>query len=68
MSRDMIRHDSFTDASGLDMIDLRIARVPPCRFNGPDNSLIIPAFHLVHLESGVKPDHRHPHQVEGIPK
>jgi hypothetical protein len=48
MSGDMIRHDSFTDASGFDMADPDIARVPPRRFNGPDNSLIIPAFHLDH--------------------
>ena len=48
MSSDMIRHDSFTDASGFDMADPEIARVPPRRFNGPDNSLIIPAFHLDH--------------------
>jgi hypothetical protein len=48
MSCDMIRHDSFTDASGFDMADPDIARVPPRRFNGPDNSLIIPAFHLDH--------------------
>ena len=44
----MIRHDSFTDASGLDMADPAIARVAPRQFNGPDNSLIIPIFHLVH--------------------
>jgi hypothetical protein len=48
MSSDMIRHDSFTDASGFDMADPEIARVPPRRFNGPDNSLIVPAFHLDH--------------------
>jgi hypothetical protein len=48
MSRDMIRHDSFTDASGFDMADPEIARVPTRRFNGPDNSLIIPSFHLDH--------------------
>ena len=48
MSRDMIRHDSYTDASGLDMADPEIARVPQRRFNGPDNSLIIPTFHLDH--------------------
>ena len=49
MSRDMIRHDSYTDASGVDMADPAIARVPPRRrFNGPDNSLIIPTFHLGH--------------------
>ena len=47
MSRDMIRLDSFTDASGLDMANPEIARVPPRRFNGP-NSLIIPPFHLGH--------------------
>ena len=48
MSRDMIRHDSYTDASGLDMDDPAIARVPPHRVNGPGNSLIIPTFHLDH--------------------
>jgi hypothetical protein len=48
MSGDMIRHDSFTDASGFDMADPEIARVPPRRINGPDNSLIIPSFHLDH--------------------
>jgi hypothetical protein len=48
MSSDMIHHDSFTDASGFDMADPDIARVPPRRFNGPDNSLIIPTFHLDH--------------------
>ena len=48
MSRDMIRHDSYTDASGLDMADPAIARVPPRWCNGPDNSLIIPTFHLNH--------------------
>jgi hypothetical protein len=48
MSGDMIRHDSFTDASGFDVADPEIARVPPRRFNGPDNSLIIPSFHLDH--------------------
>jgi hypothetical protein len=48
MSCDMIRHDSFTDARGFDMADPEIARVPPHRFNGPDNSLIIPTFHLDH--------------------
>jgi hypothetical protein len=48
MSGDMIRHDSYTDASGLDMADPNIARVPTRRFNGPDNSLITPSFHLDH--------------------
>ena len=48
MSRDMIRLNSFTDASGFDMADPDIARVPPRRINGPDNSLIIPSFHLDH--------------------
>jgi hypothetical protein len=48
MSRDMIRHDSFADASEFDMADPDIARVPPRRFNGPDNSLIIPSFHSDH--------------------
>jgi hypothetical protein len=48
MSRDMIRHDSFADASGLDVADPNVARVPPRRFNGPDDSLIIPALHLDH--------------------
>jgi hypothetical protein len=48
MSGDMIRHDSYTDASGFDMADPNIARVPPRRFNGPDNSLITPTFHLDH--------------------
>jgi hypothetical protein len=47
MSSDMIRLDSFTDASGFDMADPKIARMPACRFNGPDNSLI-PALHLAH--------------------
>ena len=28
MSQDMIRHDSYTNASGLDMADPAIARVP----------------------------------------
>ena len=46
----MICHDSFTNASGLDMADPGIARVFPRRFNGLDNSLIIPSFHLVHTE------------------
>ena len=48
MSRDMICHDSFTNASGLNMADPKIAQVPPRRFNGPDNLLIIPTFHLDH--------------------
>jgi hypothetical protein len=49
MSSDMIRHDSFTDASGFDTADPEIARAPPPRrINGPDNSLIIPSFHLDH--------------------
>ena len=48
MSCDMIRHDSFTDASGFDMADPDIARVPTRQFNGPDNSLVIPALHLDH--------------------
>jgi hypothetical protein len=48
MSSDMIRHDSFTDASGFDTADPEIARAPPRRINGPDNSLIIPSFHLDH--------------------
>ncbi len=46
MSRDMIRHDTFADASGFDMADPEIARVPPRRFHGPDDALIIPSFHL----------------------
>jgi hypothetical protein len=46
MSGDMTLHDSFADASGFNMTDPDVARVPPRRFNGPDNSLIIPAFHL----------------------
>jgi hypothetical protein len=46
---DMIHLNSFTDASGgFDMADPDIARVPPPRINGPDNSLIIPSFHLDH--------------------
>ena len=48
MSQDMIRHDSFTDASGFDMADPDIARVPPRRFNGPDNSITMPALCLAH--------------------
>jgi hypothetical protein len=48
MSSDMIRLDSFTDASGFDMANPEIARVPPRRVNGPDKSLIIPLFHLDH--------------------
>jgi hypothetical protein len=48
MSRDMIRHDSFADAGGFDLADPNIARVLPRRFNGPDNSLITPSFHLDH--------------------
>ena len=48
MSQNMIRHDSFADASGLDMADPDIARVPPRRFNGPDNSIIMPALCLAH--------------------
>jgi hypothetical protein len=49
MSSDMIRLNSFTDASGgFDMANSDIARVPPRRINGPDNSLIIPSFHLDH--------------------
>ena len=48
MSRDMIRHDSFADASGFDMADPDIARVPPRRFNGPDNSITMPALCLAH--------------------
>jgi hypothetical protein len=48
MSSDMIRLDSFTDASGFDMANPEIARVPPRRVNGPDKSLIIPSFHLDH--------------------
>jgi hypothetical protein len=47
MSSHMIRLDSFTDASGFDMTDPEIARVPARRFNVPDNSLI-PALHLAH--------------------
>jgi hypothetical protein len=38
MSSDMIHLDSFTNASGLDMADPDVARVPPPRrFNGPAN-------------------------------
>jgi hypothetical protein len=48
MSGDMIHHDSFTNAGRFDLADPDIARVPPRRFNGPDNSLIIPTFHLDH--------------------
>ena len=48
MSSDMIHHDSFTDASGFDMADPDIARVPLRRFNGPHVSLIVPSFHLGH--------------------
>jgi hypothetical protein len=48
MSGDMICHDSYTDASGFDMADPNIARVPPRRFNGSNNSLITPSFHLDH--------------------
>jgi hypothetical protein len=49
MSSDMIRLNSFTDASGgFDMANPDIARIPPRRINGPDNSLIIPSFHLDH--------------------
>ena len=48
MSRDVIRHDSFTVAGGFDMADPDIARLPPRWFNGPDNSLIIQAIHLAH--------------------
>jgi hypothetical protein len=48
MSGDMIRHDSYADASGFDMADPNIDRVPPRRFNGPNKSLITPAFHLDH--------------------
>jgi hypothetical protein len=48
MSSNMIRYDSFTDASGFDMADPAITRAPPRRFNGPDNSLDIPTFHLDH--------------------
>jgi hypothetical protein len=48
MSRDMIRHDSFAEASGFDLADPHIARAPPRRFNGPDNSIIMPALHLDH--------------------
>ena len=47
-SRDVIHHESFADASGLDMADPEIARVPPRQFNSPDNSLTIPSFHLDH--------------------
>jgi hypothetical protein len=46
MSQDMIRHDTFAHASGFDMADPKIARVPPRRFHGPDDALIIPSFHL----------------------
>jgi hypothetical protein len=31
-----IRHNSHADASGFDMADPNVARVPPRRFNGPD--------------------------------
>ena len=49
MSRDMIRLNSFTEASGrFDMADPEIARIPPRRVKGPDNSIIIPSFHLDH--------------------
>jgi hypothetical protein len=41
MSGDMIRLDSFTDASGFDMANPEIARLPPRR-------VIIPTFHLDH--------------------
>jgi hypothetical protein len=47
MSSDMISVDSFIDASGFDMADPEIARVPARQFNSPDNSLI-PALHLAH--------------------
>jgi hypothetical protein len=48
MSHAMIHHDSFTDADGFNMASPDIARVPPRWFNGPNNSLIIPSFHLDH--------------------
>ena len=31
-----------------EMADPEIDQIPPPRFNGPDNLLIIPTFHLVH--------------------
>jgi hypothetical protein len=48
MSRDMIRLDSFAGASSFDMANPKIARVPSRRINGPNNSLIMPSFHLDH--------------------
>jgi hypothetical protein len=49
MSGDMIHHDSYTDAGFFDMAGSRHhPSPPPRRFNGPDNSLIIPTFHLDH--------------------
>ena len=48
MSGDMICHDSFANAGGFDTADPEITRVPPRQFNGPDDSLVIPSFHLGH--------------------
>ena len=43
------RHDSFsTQMDSLDTAYPEITRVPLRRLNGPDNSLIIPSFHLGH--------------------
>jgi hypothetical protein len=58
MSRDMIRHDSFTDASGFNMADPDIARVPRAGSMVP----ITPSsFHhftrITERESQVKPHH-----------
>ena len=44
----MIHHDSFTDASRLDMVDPEIAWAPPHWFKGLNNFLIILSFHLGH--------------------
>jgi hypothetical protein len=44
------------------MADPDIARVSPRRINGPDNSLIIPSFHLDH--KGRESSQATPHQVK----
>jgi hypothetical protein len=48
MSRNVICLDSFTNASGFDMANPEVARVPPRWVHGPDDSLIMPSFHLDH--------------------
>ena len=62
MSRNMIRHDY-----SFNMADSDISWVPPRWFNGQDNSLIIPSFHLDQCERERERDSSQttPHKVEG---